>query len=138
VTQNYRTDLTDSQWHHIKDFFPAPKESGRPREVDFRQVVNAILFLLVTGCQRRMIPLDFPSGKPFITILPTGKRMEHGFGFTKLYAPTSAPAPVKRNIRQPDVLIRKRLKPLPCRHPEALTQARRSWGKRHLLVDTLG
>jgi putative transposase len=60
VTQNYRTDLTDSQWHHIKDFFPAPKESGRPREVDFRQVVTAILFLLVTGCQRRMIPLDFP------------------------------------------------------------------------------
>ena len=55
----YPTDLTDSQWNHIKDFFPPPKQTGRPREIEFRQIVNAILFLLVTGCQWRMIPQDY-------------------------------------------------------------------------------
>jgi putative transposase len=60
VNKIYSTDLTDNQWNHIKDFFPQPKQTGRPREVEFRQVVNAILFLLFTGCQWRMIPLDYP------------------------------------------------------------------------------
>ena len=60
MTQNYPTDLTDSQWNHIKDFFPLAKQNGRPREVEFRQAVNAILFLLLTGCQWRMIPKEYP------------------------------------------------------------------------------
>jgi putative transposase len=60
VNKNYQTDLTDSQWNHIKDFFPAPKKEGRPREVDFCQVVNAIVFLIFSGCQWRMLPKDFP------------------------------------------------------------------------------
>lgn len=60
MNKKYPTDLTDSQWHHIKDYFCAPKLTGRPREVDFRHLVNAILFLLVTGCQWRMMPPDFP------------------------------------------------------------------------------
>jgi len=59
--KKYPSDLTDSQWHHIKDLFPAPKETGRPREVDFREIVNAILYLLFTGCQWRFIPNDYPN-----------------------------------------------------------------------------
>ncbi|MEO8072615.1 MAG: IS5 family transposase [Acidobacteriota bacterium] len=59
--KKYPTDLTDSQWNHIKDLFPEPKAIGRPREIDFRQVVNAILYLLFTGCQWRFIPNDYPS-----------------------------------------------------------------------------
>ena len=59
MKQNYQSELTDSQWNHIKDFFPLPKETGRPREVDFRQIVNAILYLLVSGCQWRMISTSY-------------------------------------------------------------------------------
>ena len=59
--KKYPTDLTDSQWHHIKDLFPLPKATGRPREVDFRQIVNAILYLVFTGCQWRFIPNDYPN-----------------------------------------------------------------------------
>ncbi len=58
--KKYPSDLTDSQWHHIKDFFPLPKATGRPREVDFREIVNAILYLIFTGCQWRFIPNDYP------------------------------------------------------------------------------
>jgi putative transposase len=59
--KKYPTDLTDSRWHHIKDFLPAPKHTGRPREVDFRQIVNAILYLVFTGCQWRFLPTDYPN-----------------------------------------------------------------------------
>jgi putative transposase len=58
--KKYPTDLTDSQWNHIKDLFPQPKATGRPREIKFREVVNAINYLLFTGCQWRFIPNDYP------------------------------------------------------------------------------
>ncbi len=57
--KTYPTDLTDSQWNHIKEMFPPPKATGRPREVEFREIVNAILYLLLTGCQWRFIPPDY-------------------------------------------------------------------------------
>ena len=60
MNKTYPTDLTDSQWNHIKDFFGSPKKTGRPREVEFRQIVNAVLYLVFTGCQWRFLPADFP------------------------------------------------------------------------------
>lgn len=36
------------------------KLTGRPREVDFRAIVNAVLYLIFTGCQWRLIPNDYP------------------------------------------------------------------------------
>lgn len=58
--QTYPSDLTDSQWHLIKELLPAPKQRGRPRTLDLRQVINAILYVLVGGIQWRMLPRDFP------------------------------------------------------------------------------
>jgi|SRR5215203_2543490 len=56
----YPTDLSDRQWDCIKDLVPAAKPGGRPRSLDMRQVVNAIFYLLTTGCQWRMLPHDYP------------------------------------------------------------------------------
>ncbi len=61
--QIYPTDLSDRQWHCIKDLIPAPKASGRPRRLDMRQVINAILYIVVTGAQWRMLPKDYPTWK---------------------------------------------------------------------------
>ena len=58
--QNYPSDLTDSQWEHIKELLPTAKRQRRPRELDMRQVVNAILYGVVGGIQWRMLPKDFP------------------------------------------------------------------------------
>jgi len=58
--QIYPSDLTDSQWNHIKGLIPPAKPGGRPRTLDMRQVVNAILYLLVTGIQWRYLPRDYP------------------------------------------------------------------------------
>ena len=49
--QHYPTNLTESQWNLIKEILPEPEPNGRPRELDMRQVVNAILYLVVGGIQ---------------------------------------------------------------------------------------
>ena len=59
-TKRYPTDLSDSQWLIIQHLVPAAKAGGRPRSLDMRQVVNAILYLTVGGIQWRMLPSDFP------------------------------------------------------------------------------
>lgn len=56
----YRSDLTNKQWQLIKPHLPPEKELGRPRTTDLREVVNALLYILHTGCQWDMIPEGFP------------------------------------------------------------------------------
>src|SRR5437899_11155179 len=57
--QRYETDLTDEQFALIRPFLPRPKATGRP-PADLREVVNAALYLVRTGCQWRLLPKDFP------------------------------------------------------------------------------
>lgn len=59
-TPRYATDLKDEEWALIAPFMPPRRRIGRPREVDLREVVNAILYLASTGCQWRLLPKDFP------------------------------------------------------------------------------
>src|SRR6266487_901450 len=59
--QVYPTDLTDPQWDCIKELIPPAKPGGHPRTLDMRAVVNAILYLTVTGCQWRMLPREYPA-----------------------------------------------------------------------------
>ena len=58
----YPTDLTDSQWAVIKPLLPEPKSGpgkpGRPA-CDLRHIVNAILYVVKSGCQWRMVPQEF-------------------------------------------------------------------------------
>jgi putative transposase len=55
----YETDLTDEQFAVVEPFLPRPKRTGRP-PADLRRVLDAILYLVRTGCQWRMLPKDFP------------------------------------------------------------------------------
>jgi putative transposase len=56
----YASDTTDEEWKLLAPLMPQPRGVGRPREVDLREVVNAILYILATGCQWRALPKDFP------------------------------------------------------------------------------
>jgi len=58
--QRYPTDMTDSQWDIIRQMIPAAKSGGRPRSLDMRQVINAILYITVSGVQWRMLPKEYP------------------------------------------------------------------------------
>lgn len=56
---SYPSDLTDEQWQLIEPLIPKPGFGGRPRQVDMRRVVDAVLYLSRTGCAWRMLPKDF-------------------------------------------------------------------------------
>jgi putative transposase len=58
--RSYPTNLTDEQWAILAPLMPPPKKGGRPRKTDMREVVNAILYLLRTGCAWDLLPRDFP------------------------------------------------------------------------------
>ncbi len=57
---SYSTDLTDRQFEIIRKYLPSPSMTGRPRLYDFREILNAIFYLVHTGCQWRELPHDFP------------------------------------------------------------------------------
>ena len=61
MNKTYPSDLTNNQWNHIKELFETEKQRGRPTEIDLRLVVNAILFILVSGCQWRYLPKEYPN-----------------------------------------------------------------------------
>ena len=57
--RHYDTDLTDAQFALVRPFLPQPKKMGRP-PADLRAVLSAILYLVRSGCQWRLLPHDFP------------------------------------------------------------------------------
>ena len=61
----YASDTTDAEWELIVRFVPEEAARGRPRETSMRDVVNAIFYIVQTGCQWRMLPRSFP---PFTTV----------------------------------------------------------------------
>lgn len=56
----YPTDISDAEWGLIKPMIPAERKRGKKREVDMREVVNAIFYILRAGCSWRMMPHDLP------------------------------------------------------------------------------
>ena len=56
----YPSDLTDAEWALIAPLIPPAKHGGRRRTVDLREIVNAIMYVLSTGCQWRALPKDLP------------------------------------------------------------------------------
>lgn len=55
----YQTDLTDEQWENIEEIFKSKKGQHMCKHSK-RELVNAVLYLIKTGCQWRMLPKDFP------------------------------------------------------------------------------
>src|SRR5512143_2354829 len=61
--QRYPTDLTDTQGKLVKTLLPPAKSGGRPRSLDMRWVLNAILYVVVGGIQWRLLPWEYPKWK---------------------------------------------------------------------------
>ena len=81
-TKRYPTDLTDEEWTRIEPLLPAPWRTGRRREVDLRAVLNAIRYLVRTGCGWRMLPKDFP---PWQTVYWWFRRFVHQMLFRTIH-----------------------------------------------------
>ncbi|GAA5056414.1 transposase [Thermocatellispora tengchongensis] len=58
--QRYPSDLTDAQWELIEPLLPEPNTGGRPEKHPRREIVNAILYVVRSGCPWRYLPTDLP------------------------------------------------------------------------------
>jgi putative transposase len=56
----YSTDLSDAEWAWLEPHLPAPKANGRPRLYPLREILNAIFYVVRSGCSWRLVPHDFP------------------------------------------------------------------------------
>jgi len=58
--RSYSTDLTDAEWRILEPLLPIEKPGGRHRLYPLREIINALRYLLRSGCAWRSIPHDFP------------------------------------------------------------------------------
>jgi putative transposase len=56
----YPSDLNNKEWALLAPFMPDAASEGRPREYDYREILNGIYYVLRTGCSWRMLPHDLP------------------------------------------------------------------------------
>jgi putative transposase len=59
----YQTDLSDAEWACIEPHIPLPRAPGRPRVHTLREILNAIFYIVRSGCAWRLLPHDFPPCK---------------------------------------------------------------------------
>jgi putative transposase len=62
-SRRYPTDLSDDEWHCISPHLPEPAGWGRPRLHGLRAILDAIFYVLKSGCPWRLLPRDFPPWK---------------------------------------------------------------------------
>lgn len=61
----YASNMTEAEWALLRRLLPPRRRLGRPRTTDLRRVVEAILYIVSTGCQWRALPREFP---PYSTV----------------------------------------------------------------------
>jgi putative transposase len=61
-TKRYPSDLTDEEWFAVEPFLPKAGATGSPRRADLCEILNALRYLVRSGCEWRMLPVHFPPG----------------------------------------------------------------------------
>src|SRR3712207_2332296 len=59
----YPTDLSDAEWACLEEYLPSPENDGRPRVHSLREILDAIFYIVKSGCPWRLLPHDFPPWK---------------------------------------------------------------------------
>jgi putative transposase len=59
----YPTDLSDTEWSYLKVLLPTPENDGRPRVHCLREILDAIFYIVKSGCAWRLLPHNFPPWK---------------------------------------------------------------------------
>ena len=60
MKRSYHTDLTDAEWRCLEPHVPAPNKRGRPRIHSPRTILDAVFYVLKSGCPWRLLPREFP------------------------------------------------------------------------------
>ena len=135
----YASDLTDQQWDLIKELLPPEIDAGRPREVDFREIVNAILYRIRTGCAWEMLPHDLP---PKSTVFEYYRKWQFDGTWQNVHDALRRQVRVQAG-KQPEasaaMLDSQSVKGTEYCDETGYDAGKKTKGrKRHLLVDTLG
>ncbi len=81
-TKRYPSDLTDEEWSRIEPLMPKPSRRGRPRKVDLREIINALRYLVRSGCGWEMLPIHFG---PWETVYWWFRRLMRRFLFQTIH-----------------------------------------------------
>lgn len=138
----YPSDLTDAEWAPVGPAIPPARRGGRRREVNVREVLNAIFYVLSTGCQWAALPKDLPAKS---TVHAYFMLWEWDGTLERVHHTLCGDAGTRRPRGEPDGCDHRQperqgsSKGGSTLDPQGFDAGKKVTGrKRHILVDTLG
>jgi putative transposase len=135
----YTHDLTDAEWQLLEYCFPQPAKTGRPREHSYRELLNAMFYVVRTSCQWRNLPKDFA---PWGTVYHYYRRWKRSKLWEQIHSHLREHLrQVAGRERQPSAAIidSQSVKSSECSAERGYDAGKKIKGrKRHVLGDTLG
>ena len=130
MRDSYPSDLTDKEWALLEPLIPGGSKLGRPPRYSKREIVNAIFYLVRSGCAWRMIPNDLP---PWRICYHYFSKWKHEGVWETIHDRLRDIVRThhgKKKLQPPRSWTRKVLKQLTMEESVAMMQANASWGAR--------